>query len=163
MTPIGLMDALAARLQTLMESYSSEQPSGTLPVLVYPGYVPVRKDAREKNSHIYVLVFEGTDTKDESTVKVEIGFSIYDADTDNGWRSLFNAMEHVRQDLMKHPFVDMKFRLEFPISCKIAEEQPFPEWQGMLTATYTIGHPDEEGLNYDDYQETKTTYVEYSD
>lgn len=38
MTPINLMDRLAAKLQKLMDDYSTKQPSGTLPIKVYPGF-----------------------------------------------------------------------------------------------------------------------------
>nr|DAM69336.1 MAG TPA: tail completion protein [Caudoviricetes sp.] len=162
MTPIGLMDSLKDRLQLLLTDYSSNQPSGTLPVQVHSGYLPIRNNAGEKNSFVYILAFSGTDTKEMGAVKVEFGFSIYDDDKVDGWRSLFNVMEHVRQDLLKNRLVDMEYRLEFPLEFKVADDQPFPQWQGTIVATYTIAQPVEEGFNYDDYQETKTTYGDYS-
>lgn len=168
MTPIDLMDMLAARLQKLLTDYTSEQPSGKVPVTVYPGYIPVQNNAQERKSLVYVLVIETTDkpgnTKSHATV--EIGFSIYDDNHTDGWRSLFNVMEHIRQDLLKHRFVNMKFRLdleEAPIKMSIPDNQPFPQWQGTMTACYTIGQPEEEGMNFDDFQEVQTypKYEEY--
>lgn len=108
MTPINLMDRLAAKLQTLMDDYTTEQPSGTLPIKVYPGYFPVRTDASEINSALYVLVKQVMDEEGnkESSAVVEIGFSIYDEDPLHGWRSLFNVLEHVRQYLLKNRIID---------------------------------------------------------
>ena len=168
MTPINLMDFMAKRLQKLLADCSAKQPSGIQPVTVYPGYVPVQNNAQEKKSSVYVLVIEAEDkpgnTKSHATV--EIGFSIYDDEHTDGWRSLFNVMEHVRQDLLKYRFVNMQHRLDLeyaPIKTRIVENQPFPQWQGTMTAAYTIDQPDEEGMNFDDFQETKAywDYKEY--
>lgn len=164
MTPIGLMNELAKFLQDTLKDYSTQQTTGNLPILVYPGYPPIPDTAVEKNSYLYVLVVETNDEEDDSkmsTAKVEIGFSIYDADQTDGWRTIYNVMEHVRQALLKKRFIAMKHRLELPLKGVVPDEQPFPQWYGKLIATYTIGQPQEEGINYDDFQETKTTYGEY--
>ena len=167
MTPINLMDALAKRLQKLLTDYTAKQPSGTVPVTVYPGYIPVQNNAAEKKSFVYVLVTETDDRdgNDKSIAVVELGFSIYDADGVDGWRSLYNVVEHVRQDLLKYRFVDMKFRLDLskPMQFKVPDTQPFPQWQGAMEVTYTIGQPEEEGFNYDDFQEVQAygKYEEY--
>ena len=86
------------------------------------------------------------------------------ADGVDGWRSLYNVVEHVRQDLLKFRFVNMKFRLDLekPIVFKVPENQPFPQWQATMTVTYTIGQPEEEGFNYDDFQEVQA-YQDYEE
>lgn len=167
MTPINLMDSLAERLQKLLTDYTAEQPSGKVPVTVYPGYIPVQNNAQERKSLVYVLVVKTTDRPGnaKSTATVEIGFNIYDDDHINGWRSLFNVMEHIRQDLLRSRFVKMKHRLSLedaPIEMNIPENQPFPQWQGTMTAVYTIGQPEEEGMNFDDFQEVQA-YPDYEE
>ena len=167
MTPIDLMDMLAERLQKVLADYTAQQPSGKVPVTVHPGYIPVQNNAKEKNSNLYVLVYDIEDKPKNSTsiATVEIGFSIYDDDHENGWRSLFNVMEHVRQDLLKYRFVGMKFRLDLdaaPLKTHIVENQAFPQWQGTMTAAYTIGYIEEEGMNFDDFQEAKV-YPDYKE
>ena len=89
-----------------------------------------------------------TQVDEQSAAKVEIGFSIIDGDTSEGWRSLFNLMEHVRQALLKKRTVANKHRLILPIKFKVADEQPFPQWQGLMTVSYTLGKPVEEEINY---------------
>lgn len=167
MTPIDLMDMLAERLQKVLADYTAQQPSGKVPVTVHPGYIPVQNNAKEKNSNVYVLVYDIEDKPKNSTsiATVEIGFSIYDDDHENGWRSLFNVMEHVRQDLLKYRFVGMKFRLDLdaaPLKTHIVENQAFPQWQGTMTAAYSIGYIEEEGMNFDDFQEAKV-YPDYKE
>ena len=166
MTPINLMDKLAERLQKLLTDYSSEQPSGTLPVKVYPGYVPKQEDATEHSSFVYVLVRQvlDEDGNKKSSAIVEIGFSIYDEYLTGGWRSLFNLVEHVRQNLLKYRFVNMKHRLELPMQTDIMDDnnQAWPNWRATITAKYTVGHVEEEGINFDDFQETQA-YPDYEE
>ena len=152
MTPINLMDRLAAKLQALMDDYTTEQPSGILPIKVYPGYFPRRTNATEMNSAMYVLVTQVVDEseKAKSYAIVEIGFSIYDEDPVYGWRSLFNALEHVRQYLLKNRIIDKKHWLQLPMETIVLDDQnqAWPQWRATMTAKYTVGQPVEEGITY---------------
>lgn len=156
MTITSLMDNLAEFLRAAVKEYCTIQKAGEIPVEVYAGYPPIRTDSRETASFIYALVISADDTSDEqlSMATVEIGFSIYDEDKVDGWRSLFNLLEHVRQYILKYRFIADKNRMEFPVKLKIPDEQPYPQWQGTITVNYTIGQPTEEGIDYDDYGET---------
>lgn len=156
MTITSLMDNLAEFLRAAVKEYCTIQKAGEIPVEVYAGYPPIRTDSRETASFIYALVISADDTADEqlSMATVEIGFSIYDEDKADGWRSLFNLLEHVRQYILKYRFIADKNRMEFPVKLKIPDEQPYPQWQATITVNYTIGQPIEEGIDYDDYGET---------
>lgn len=156
MTITSLMDNLAVFLRAAVKEYCTMQKAGEIPVEVYAGYPPIRADSRETASFIYALVISADDTADEqlSMATVEIGFSIYDEDKADGWRSLFNLLEHIRQHILKHRFIAEKNRMEFPVKVKIPDEQPYPQWQGTITVNYTIGQPTEEGIDYDDYGAT---------
>ena len=147
MTITETMDNVAAYLRPVLEQYNTEQPSGTLPVKVYAGFPPVRTSASERESFVYALVLSAADNDDDdlSTATVEIGCSIYDSDPTDGWRALANVMEHIRQALLTHRTIAHgRNRLELPLKLEIIDEQPYPQWQGKLTATYTIGQPYEE-------------------
>lgn len=148
MTTVELMNNLADFLQSVVKDYSTQQKKGCLPIEVYAGYPPIRTNASEISSFIYVLVteFEDKEEPNLSTAKVEIGFSIYDKDTETGFLSLYNLMEHVRQTLLKQRTVAEKHRIVLPVKGEIAEDQPFPQWQGKITIEYTIGQPSEEEL-----------------
>lgn len=154
-TPINLMDTMRDRIIKLLEgqNYITEQPSGKLPIEVYSGYPPIRDSAKERHSFIYVLAADINDEKEASSATLEIGFSIYDDDKVDGWRSLYNVVEHIRQDLLKFRFLGRKHRLILPLNFKLDDrEQPYPQYQGIMTVKYSIGHPNEEGFNYDDFQ-----------
>ncbi len=153
MTSVELMNHLAAYLRETINEYSTEQKAGILPVAVYAGWPPVRTSAAEKESFVYALALSWDDTKDGdfSTAKIEIGFSIYDDDREKGCFSLYNLMEHVRQALLKKRTLNGRNRLELPLKSEVSDNQPFPQWQGAITAIYTLGQPIEEEVEYGDY------------
>lgn len=160
MITVELMDNLAAYLRQVVKEYDTQQPSGKLPVEVYAGWPPIRGSSQEQASFIYALVIKTEDKpgNEYGQATVEIGFSIYDEDSTDGWRSLFNLMEHVRQALLKQRCLACRNRLELPLKGVIVDDQPYPQWQGKIEAIYTIGQPSEEGLYFDDYQETNFDY-----
>ena len=62
MTQVELMENLAAFLKNVVLEYESQQSDGSYtPITVYPGYLPVKTNAKESESCIYVLVLECED------------------------------------------------------------------------------------------------------
>ena len=150
MTTIELMNNVRDYLEVVLADYSTTQKAGTCPVAVYAGYPPLRMQAAEKESYVYVLALEWTDKADHtfSQAKIEIGFSIYDDDTEHGVLSLYNLMEHVRQALLKKRTLNGRNRLELPLKGELCDVQTFPQWQGRIEAMYTIGQPIEEEMEW---------------
>lgn len=151
MTLMEVMNDLSDFIRHVVNEYSAEQPSGLHQIHVYAGYPPIPSDSRETSSRIYTLVTDFTDGEDGSTAKVEIGFSVYDEDEINGWHSLFNLMEHIRQALLKHRCLKNRTVLVLPVKGEISGSQPYPQWEGRIIASYQIGQPTEEGINYDGF------------
>lgn len=148
MTPIEAMENVAARIREVTKEYFTRQKRGELPISVYTGYPPVPQGAQEKESYIYCYAVKVHDTEDNySRVDIEIGFSIYDDNPDEGCLSLYNLMEHVRQALLRRRTLNGRSRLVFPIESEIVDPQPFPQWQGRMTVSYTIAQPVEEGFD----------------
>ena len=150
MTTIELMTNVREYLEVVLADYSTTQKAGVRPVAVYAGYPPLRLQAAEKESYVYVLALEWTDKADHtfSQAKIEIGFSIYDDDTEHGVLSLYNPMEHVRQALLKKRTLNGRNRLELPLKGELCDVQTFPQWQGRIEAMYTIGQPIEEEMEW---------------
>ena len=81
---------------------------------------------------------------DFSKATVTLSFDITDNNRVDGWRNLYNLMEHARQELLKHRVIADRNKLILPIKFKTPFEQPWPQWQGAIIADYTIGQPQEE-------------------
>lgn len=150
MTSVELMTNLAEYIREVVAEYSTTQKAGIVPIKVYRGWPPVRISSAEKESFIYALALDWTDNQDGdySTCNVEIGFSIYDDDREDGWQSLYNVMEHVRQALLEKRTLNGRSILILPLKSEVSDSQNFPQWQGMITATYTLGQPQEELIDY---------------
>lgn len=150
MTITESMGNVAAYLREVVSQYSADQISGNKKILVYAGFPPVRRSRDETASCIYVIATNAEDAAAESSVTLAIGFSVYDEDEKEGCKPLYNLIEHVRQALLKKRTIAGRNRLILPLKTEIMTEQPFPEWVGMITATYTIAQIDEEGIDYDE-------------
>lgn len=149
MTPMEVMNGVADLVRHTVWDSSTNQPSGTRLVEVFAGYPPIPETAKERASRIYALVTDFSDAEEKtySTATVEIGFSIYDEDEGEGWRSLYNLMEHVRQALLRNRCLAGRMVLVLPLKGAISDNQPFPQWEGKITATYQVGQPVREEVN----------------
>lgn len=143
MTTVQIMDDMAAFIADQVKDFKAEHRKGSVPISVFPGYPPIRDRPEESESFIYVLVYSFESTADESTAKVEIAFSVYDNDKQDGWRTLANLMELVRQALLKKRVIAKKYSLNFPIKAEVALAQPAPNWEGKINAEYTVGNLEE--------------------
>lgn len=149
MTIVESMENVAAYLKEVVAEYSAKQASGRKKIEVYAGFPPVRTSRDETPPCVYCVPTEANDGADgASNVKLMIGLSVYDADKDSGGRSLYNLAEHIRQALLKKRTLGGRNRLILPLKTEIPTEQPFPEWVGVITATYTIAFIEEEGIDY---------------
>ena len=136
MTPIEAMENVAARIRSVVKEYSTHQKRGTLPISVYAGYPPFSTKPEQRESYIYCYAVRVHDTEDSySWVDIEIGFSICDEDPKEGCLSLYNLMEHVRQALLTKRTLGGRSSLLFPLEGEIVDPQPFPQWQGKITAS----------------------------
>lgn len=151
MTIIESMENVAAYIKEAVAEYSAEQASGRKKIEVYAGFPPVRTSRDETPPCVYCVPTEVNDSAEgASDVKIMIGISVYDADKDTGGRALYNLAEHIRQALLKKRILGGRNRLILPLKTEIPTEQPFPEWVGVITATYTIAFIEEEGIDYDE-------------
>lgn len=145
MTIVTLMDDVAAFIRESMQGFATDQKGEAVQVEVYAGYPPERDKAKPEASCIWVLTTGHEDRENgDSIANLEIGFSIYDKDKLQGWRTLYNAMEHVRQALLRQRLIANKHQLILPLKSAIPEQgNPFPQWQAVITASYTIAQPQE--------------------
>lgn len=144
--PIILLDDLSNFLREANKEYHlADEAVKDNPLLVSPGYLKRRESAAESfYPHIVSRLMKGDDTVDASVASVRLYFGTYSEDVTNGWRELFNLMEHTRQALLKKRTIAKRFRLELPIHWEMVEDQPYPAWMGFMDLKYTIAQPQEE-------------------
>lgn len=148
MIPVLLLDALADFLRQANQDYRLEDETvQDNPLLVVPGYLKRRETATETfYPHIAARLIKGDDTVDGSTASVRLYFGTYSENVADGWRELYNLMEHSRQALLKQRTIASRFRLKLPVHWEMVEDQPYPEWVGTMDLIYEIAQPQEEIL-----------------
>lgn len=154
MTITELIDNMAEFLKPVVADYNAQKDSVQSDIKIIAGYPPKLDGNEERPSAVYVMVNDAIDDtapNDFSKATVTLSFDITDNDKVDGWRNLYNLMEHTRQELLKHRIVAKRNKLLLPIKFKTPFEQPWPHWQGAIIADYTIGQPEEEGFIYDDF------------
>lgn len=146
MIPVILLDELAKFLKEANKEYHlSDEKVKDKKLIAVAGFLKRRENAKEMFfPHIVPRLIKGDDTETGSNVTVRIYFGTYCEDVNDGWRELFNLMEHSRQALLKQRTIANRFRLELPIHYEIYEDQPYPEWFGFMDVKYTIAQPQEE-------------------
>lgn len=148
MIPVLLLDALADFLRAANKDYRLEDEAAKdNPLLVVPGYLKRRENtAQIFYPHIVPRLMKGDDAVDGSTAIVRLYFGTYSEDAADGWRELYNLMEHSRQALLKQRTIASRFRLKLPVHWEMLEDQSYPEWVGTMDLIYEIAQPQEEIL-----------------
>ena len=116
---------------------------------VYAGFLPrtiSEKDKTQQDPCTVIRPVKINDSKDESTVELQLLVCTYNRDKYYGHMELYHALELIRQWLWQNPIVGGMFRLEGNTETGIPEEQGFPEWIGWMKVKYNIGKP---GINVD--------------
>lgn len=147
MTIVELIDNMAEFLKPVVADYNAHKDSASSEIKIIAGYPPKTTGNEERPSAIYVMVTDAIDDNqpnDFSKATVTLSFDITDNNRVDGWRNLYNLMEHTRQELLKHRVIADRNKLILPIKFKTPFEQPWPQWQGAIIADYTIGQPQEE-------------------
>lgn len=151
MTPTMMIDRLVERLRGIVSTYElSANVSGVKKApQVIAGYLPQKKATQKQDipdfPYVIVRFLKDNDTQELSQVRVKIIVGTYSEDAQNGWRDTLNILTRVKQELLAQPVFGGSFLVNRPIETELPEEQPFPEWYGMLTLNVTVPQMIEEG------------------
>jgi len=152
MTPTLLVDELRNFIDDVVKNYWLETNKQDLnkPPQVVTGYLPPKKSTPDPDyPFVIVRLVEGTDNQEGATVTVKIIVGTYSEDAQNGWRDVANIIQRIWTELFKRRVIAKKFMVEYPMKFEMPEEQPFPEWVGIMTTTWTVAHPVLEEVEYE--------------
>lgn len=153
MVPILALDALCKRIEKITGNLQLEVEgkgeAEKIPPQVVGGWLE-KKDPRNQERmpdvpYIAVRYSGHADEEEsESSIKLHVHVATHSPRPD-GWRDVANVIEMIRQDLLKHRILDNRFPLKFPIKSDIpTDDQPYPDWVGMMEVQFRIPQPVEE-------------------
>jgi len=146
MTPLMLQDALCEFLKGVVGSYLLDtNKQVTKAPQVVPGYLPLKGTTDTADFPFTIIrLSSGEDTNERGKVMVKIILGVYAEDISQGSGDLQNIIERIRQALFKKRVIDKRFRIEYPFSWEVPDEQPYPEWLAVITTNWTVPRPIEE-------------------
>lgn len=150
MTPLTLLDALVVEIKKVAAGIKLPTTLEALqPLSVFAQRLPDRgRDRRNIDNTPYpyciVRMLTCTDTAPNkaATYTGVLTFGTYDDGSDDGWRDVFNLIEHVRQHLESIRFLGDCFILsdEAPLRMEIPYEQGVNHMEGYLFFSYDVSH-----------------------
>lgn len=152
MTPTLLVDELRDFVDEVVRNYwfETNRQDITKAPQVVTGYLPPKKSSPDPDyPFVIVRLVEGSDNPEGATVTVKIIVGTYSEDAQNGWRDVANIIERVWIELFKKRIIGKKFMVEYPMKFEMPEEQPFPEWIGIMTTVWTVAHSVLEEVGYE--------------
>ncbi|WMI72126.1 hypothetical protein RBH88_03230 [Aminobacterium sp. MB27-C1] len=139
----GLVDSICAFLKTVVCDYSLETKEKTAraPQVVAGGF-SIDPTNIPQLPYVIVRGSEGKDTEGRATAVVKILVGTYTEDS-AGFRDVLNIIERIRIAFGKQRVLNGRYRIEYPFSWRMIDEQPYPEWKGEITTTWEVPLPRE--------------------
>ncbi len=151
-TPVLLVDELKDFIETVIRNYwlETKKPDLNKPPQVVTGYLPPKDPTRAEPDFPFLIIrlVEGTDAQEGATVTVKIIVGTYSEDAQNGWRDVANIVQRIWVELFRRRVIGGRFRVEYPMKFELPEEQPYPEWIGVMTTVWTVAQPIVEEVFY---------------
>lgn len=146
MTTMKLLSAIQDHVSQALVNYSYiAEDHNEYPVYVTCGFLKERElfdNPYRLERYALIRAIKGTITTDESTAIVRIIFSAKDTDVEDGYITVINMMEHVKQSILSRHFIgDKAFTYDRHITWVIDEEEAYPQYFGYLEVPFYIGNP----------------------
>lgn len=152
MTPLDVARGLSAYTADCIKQYdetlrvidAAAESSSSTDVRVYAGFLPRASSRKEMQELCPAIVFrpeEVTDSADSSTVSIVSYVTVYDEDKQYGADVLFHYLEFLRMMLLSQNPINDKWFISGGLKCTVPDEQPFPQWIGVIEFEVYIDQP----------------------
>lgn len=152
MTPLDVARLITSFLQKVIAEYDETlrvvdaitEESTSKDIAVYTGFLPranTRKDMEKMCPAVVVRPEAYVDGGQNSTVSIVIYVTTMDEDKQHGCDSLFHLMEFIRMMLLSNSPVEGKCFIAPGMKSSVPDDQPFPQWIGVLEFDVYIPQP----------------------
>ena len=99
-----------------------------------------QKQMRDNAYDRYVLirVLDGESDHEESTVKVRFIICASDRDTMDGWITVLNILEDIRQAILSRTIVCKRYTYKDPVKWVVEEDEAYPAYFAELDVQFVI-------------------------
>lgn len=152
MTPLDVADGLTTYFRRVLDEYDEkinicDSDGNNLSgkdVKVYTGYLPNKRTRKEMLDLCPAIVIRPEafeDAKDASRVSIVMYVTVFDNSLEYGCLTLFHFMEFARMMLLSENPVDDRWFIDNGMKGTVPEEQPFPQWIGLLEFDVFVPQP----------------------
>lgn len=145
MIPIELRKSLKAEMDTLFESFWLKNANGDMCRLnIYEQRLPAKKHQDDEDHFPYLVIRiqdgEETGEIDPHTCRVLFIVGIIDESGNNrGEDDVLNILAKIQQHLFIKRVFAGKYRVEYPFSWSLPEEDVYPYYFGGLETNWIVG------------------------
>lgn len=99
-----------------------------------------QKEMRDNAYDHYVLirVLEGESDHEESTAKVRFIICASDRDTMDGWITVLNILEDIRQAILSRTIICKRYTYKDPVKWVVEEDEAFPAYFATIDVQFVI-------------------------
>lgn len=144
-TPINLVEGIAKRIEAIVAKYrlqESDNPKAFRAPNVFRQFPPMKKYTGESDPADYPLInvflsdVEVVAANERGKAQVDIICGAYDEHNNSqGWKIPMDIAYRILVDLQQAPIIGA-FQMQFPVSIKASEVQPYPQWFVTLSTSW---------------------------
>lgn len=154
-TDVLLQKALVEEVKEELKNYTSVNNDGEyMKFNVYPQNLPAKKGKNDDEHFPYVLVcldeeqINGED--DDLICSIYFLVGINDKNPNKqGHFDIANVLNRLSKRFLEKRLVDGRYRIAFPLTKKIQEEDTYPKFIGGMSTLWTLEKPEIEETEYD--------------
>ena len=136
--------ALCDFIREAVSGLRYEMPGGGFrSPMVYNGFLPSKRDARDDFPFVCVLPVKGSTDDDRTEIEVRLELGAYSEEF-SGYADVMAIMARIRNALIMLPDRTLagRFRLAGALSWTLDDEQPYPSWLLTITTTWEAYSPE---------------------
>ena len=88
--------------------------------------------------YVLIRVLDGESDHEESTVKVRFIICAADRDTMEGWITVLNILEDIRQAILSRTIICKRYTYNDPVKWVVEEDEAFPAYFATLDVQFVI-------------------------
>ena len=142
---VAAMRSSAASSLIACDFQSLQTETSTRAPVVFPGWVPPKPIEGEQYPFLIVRPVSGADSEQSAEENATANFQIIVgtfSDTDDGWIDVMLLIDAVRNSFGSEPAIKgTSFEQTGPMTWNIPQEQPRPQWIGIVNTIWTIPRP----------------------
>ena len=140
MTQVKVLEALVEFTKDVLRNQKYIDGDGNeKDVEVKAGFLK-QKQMRDNAYDRYVLirVLDGESDHEESTVKVRFIICAADRDTVEGWITVLNILEDIRQAILSRTIIYKRYTYKDPVKWVVEEDEAYPAYFATLDVQFVI-------------------------